>query len=66
MPLSSVDLQFLERETKRYLGPDTKVEHEFVAELRPEPSGKFLFCRSSAACDFVDLHGQEEIAKTHA
>ncbi len=66
-PISPADLQFLEKETRRYLGPDTKVEHEFVAALPPEPSGKFLFCRSSAACDFVDLRSRDEtIAKAHA
>jgi len=56
-PPSQADLQFLETETRRYLGDDAKVEYEFVDELPCEPSGKYLFCRSSAACDFVDLHG---------
>jgi phenylacetate-CoA ligase len=55
--LGSADLHFLEAETKRYLGHDVRVDHECVAELPREPSGKYLFCRSSAACDFVELHG---------
>lgn len=52
--VANTDLQFLETETKRYVGDDTKVEYEFVEQLAPEPSGKFLFCRSTAACDFLD------------
>jgi len=48
------DLSFLETETKRYLGNETKVEYEFVDELRAEPSGKFLFCRSTAVPEFLD------------
>ncbi len=56
-PTDSADLQYLETETKRYLGDNTKVEYEFVEELPCEPSGKYLFCRSAAASDFVDLHG---------
>ncbi len=51
--VSSDDLDFLRKESKRYLGGDTKIEYELVDELSAEPSGKFLFCRSSAACDFV-------------
>ena len=54
---SNDDLLFLETETKRYLGGDTEIEFEFVEELRSEPSGKYLFCRSTAASDFVELHG---------
>jgi phenylacetate-CoA ligase len=54
---SPADLEFLDTETKCYLGPDTIVEHQFVDELPSESSGKYLFCRSTAACDFVDLHG---------
>ncbi|NQT12897.1 MAG: hypothetical protein HQ582_09110, partial [Planctomycetes bacterium] len=51
--VSPADLEFLRSETRRYVGPDTKVEYELVEELRPEPSGKYLFCRSAAACDFL-------------
>jgi phenylacetate-CoA ligase len=54
---SPADLQFLESETRHYLGTTTKVEFEFVEAIASEPSGKHIFCRSSAACDFVDLHG---------
>jgi phenylacetate-CoA ligase len=51
--ISPSDLKFLQTETKRYVGSDTKVEYELVERLRPEPSGKYLFCRSSVACDFL-------------
>jgi phenylacetate-CoA ligase len=49
------DLDFLQSETKRHLGSDITVDFEFVDELAPSASGKFLFCRSTAACDFMDL-----------
>lgn len=49
------DLNFLDAQTRLYLGENVGIEHEFVDSLPTEPSGKFLFCRSSAACDFVDL-----------
>jgi hypothetical protein len=56
-PSSQADLQFLEMETRGYLGDDAKVEFEFVDDLPCEASGKYLFSRSTAACDFMDLHG---------
>ncbi|MGA2030671.1 MAG: hypothetical protein ABSG68_00305 [Thermoguttaceae bacterium] len=52
------DLGFLDAQTRLYLGQDVKIEHEFVDSLPSETSGKFLFCRSSAACDFVDLQNR--------
>lgn len=55
-PSLQADLQFLESETQCYLGPGTKVEFEFVDELPCEPSGKYIFCRSKAATNFIDLH----------
>lgn len=60
--VSQSDLEFLRTETKRYVGSDTKVEHELVDELRPEPSGKYLFCRSAAACDFLDASSSRQPA----
>ncbi len=56
-PSSQADLQFLETETRGFLGDDAKVEFEFVDDLPCEASGKYLFSRSTAACDFMDLHG---------
>jgi phenylacetate-CoA ligase len=56
-PLSPADLQFLDVETRSYLGPDATIDHQYVEELPCEASGKYVFCHSSAACDFVDLHG---------
>jgi phenylacetate-CoA ligase len=41
------DLDFLRDATHEYVGADTHVEFEFVKELRAEPSGKFIFCRST-------------------
>lgn len=42
----SEDLEEIRRLTRAALGPDCKVEFEFVAEIAPSPSGKFLFVRS--------------------
>jgi hypothetical protein len=47
------DLEFLRQATQQYLGEDTFVEHELVAELPAESSGKFLFCRSSVTPEFL-------------
>jgi phenylacetate-CoA ligase len=52
--VSPDDRLFLDTETKNYLGPDTNIDYECVEQLPCEPSGKYLFCRSAAACDFVD------------
>ena len=51
------DLNYLVTETERFLGPGTKVEIEFVDNLQEEESGKYLFCRSTAACDFMQTQG---------
>jgi phenylacetate-CoA ligase len=47
------DLDYLRRATRVYLGPDTAVEAECVEDLPAEPSGKFLFSRSTVALDFL-------------
>jgi phenylacetate-CoA ligase len=47
------DLSYLERTSREYLGADCQVEFEFVDELRPEPSGKFLFSRSTVTPTFL-------------
>jgi phenylacetate-CoA ligase len=49
----AVDLEYVVRETRGYLGEGTVVEWELVDELRAEPSGKFLFCHSAVTPDFL-------------
>lgn len=48
------DLDYLQEASRRYLGSDTVVDWEFVDGLASQSSGKFLFCRSSAAPEFVN------------
>jgi phenylacetate-CoA ligase len=43
------DLDYLQNETRRYLGEETFVDWEFTDNLGPEPSGKYIFSRSSVA-----------------
>jgi phenylacetate-CoA ligase len=50
---SVTDLAYLERTARQYLGEGTVVEHEYVAEMPAEPSGKFLFCRSTVTPEFL-------------
>jgi phenylacetate-CoA ligase len=47
------DLEFLRETAVTYLGDDTEVDWELVSELRSEPSGKYIFCRSSVAPGFL-------------
>jgi hypothetical protein len=47
------DLAYVRAETRRYLGADTRVTANVVASLPAEPSGKFLFSRSTVAPDFI-------------
>lgn len=47
------DLRYLRDATRQYLGSSTTAEAEFVDELPPEPSGKFLFSRSTVTPDFL-------------
>jgi phenylacetate-CoA ligase len=47
------DLEYLRAATREYLGKETRAEAEFVDELSPEPSGKFLFSRSTVTPDFL-------------
>jgi phenylacetate-CoA ligase len=49
----SADGAYLREETRRHLGAGAEVEWEAVDELRSEPSGKFLFSRSTAAAEFL-------------
>jgi phenylacetate-CoA ligase len=48
-PPVAADLDFLRDSTKRYVGSDMHVKIELVEQLAAEPSGKFIFCRSSVA-----------------
>ena len=47
------DLDYLESETRRYLGEGTLVDWEFTDNLGPEPSGKYIFSRSLVAANFL-------------
>lgn len=49
----SEDIDYLTRATRRYLGDRAAVTIDYVDELPCEPSGKFLFCRSEVAPDYV-------------
>lgn len=46
------DVDYLERTIRRYLGQATVVTHELVKSIPHQPSGKFLFCRSSVPAEF--------------
>lgn len=47
------DLKYLRTMTRRYLGAEARIDSEVVEDLPAEPSGKFLFSRSSAASGFL-------------
>ena len=47
------DLDYLRATTRRYLGEQTVIESEVVEDLPAEPSGKFLFSRSTVAPGFL-------------
>ena len=47
------DLDYLRSAAREYLGAETRVAMEIVAHLPAEPSGKFLFSRSTVAPDFL-------------
>ncbi|MGH7222908.1 MAG: phenylacetate--CoA ligase family protein, partial [Gemmataceae bacterium] len=47
------DLEYLRTTTRRYLGAEARIDSEMVEELPAEPSGKFLFSRSSVAPGFL-------------
>lgn len=48
-----LDLEYLRMMTHRYLGAGMQVDSEMVDDLPAEPSGKFLFSRSSVAPEFL-------------
>ncbi len=47
------DLEYLRTTTRCYLGAEMKIDSEVVEEMPVEPSGKFLFSRSSVAPTFL-------------
>jgi phenylacetate-CoA ligase len=47
------DLEYLRVATRRFLGELADVDSEVVNDLTPEPSGKFLFSRSSVTPSFL-------------
>jgi hypothetical protein len=53
------DLDYLRAATRRYLGEQAAVDGQVVADLPAEPSGKFLFSRSSVTPAFLSpaTHG---------
>src|SRR5262249_245811 len=46
------DLEFLQSTTRQYLGEDTQLDWEMVEELKAQPSGNYLFSRSTVALDY--------------
>jgi len=50
---SNADLDYLRRTTREYLGDNADVNAELVDALPAEPSGKFLFSRSTVTPDFL-------------
>jgi phenylacetate-CoA ligase len=49
------DLDYLAQISQRYLGEGTSVTWEIVDELSSEPSGKFIFSRSTVTPEFLRL-----------
>lgn len=49
----SQDTEYLRQMSRRYLGEAVSVDFDFVDQILPEPSGKYLLSRSSIAADFV-------------
>jgi hypothetical protein len=47
------DRQFIEEAARHYLGQEMAIEFQFVEEMKPEPSGKFLFSRSTLTPDYL-------------
>ncbi len=47
------DLEYLQTTTRLFLGEEAAIESEIVEELPAEPSGKFLFSRSTVAPGFL-------------
>ncbi len=56
------DLAYLQTATRRLLGEETEVAGEIVDDLPTEPSGKFLFSRSSVAPSFLATAATPSVA----
>ncbi len=56
------DLDYLRSATREYLGADARVTMEIVDSLPAEPSGKFLFSRSTVTPDFLAPAADSEFA----
>lgn len=56
------DLEYLQTTTRRYLGGEAVIAIEVVEELPAEPSGKFLFSRSTVAPEFLSQRRDESAA----
>jgi phenylacetate-CoA ligase len=56
------DEEYLRQTTRRYLGAGVRVGVERVESLPTEPSGKFLFSRSSVVPGFLKLAAEKEVA----
>jgi hypothetical protein len=52
--VTDADLNSLTQGTRQYLGAAARVDWEVVDDLPGEPSGKFLFCRSTVAPHFLE------------
>jgi phenylacetate-CoA ligase len=52
--VTDADLDYLAQGARQYLGAAARVDWEVVDELPSEPSGKFPFCRSTVAPDFLE------------
>jgi hypothetical protein len=50
---SGSDFEYLYQATRRFLGEQAEMDCEIVDQLPSEPSGKFLFSRSSVAASFL-------------
>ncbi len=57
-----LDVEYLRTTTRRYLGGEAVIASEVVEELPAEPSGKFLFSRSTVAPDFLSQRRDESAA----
>lgn len=47
------EIQYIEDASRRFLGQDTQIELDLVAEIPHAASGKYLFSRSSVAPEFL-------------
>jgi phenylacetate-CoA ligase len=53
--LESQDLEYLTQASREHLGEKSIIEFEYVEELAPEASGKYIFCRSTVVPAFLQI-----------